>query len=30
MDKVLDALMVAALGWVAVCLWLLWRGLRTR
>lgn len=30
MDKVLDALMVVAVAWIGVCLWLLWRGPRTR
>lgn len=30
MDRLLDVLMVVAVAWVGVCLWLLWRGLRTR
>lgn len=30
MDKLLDALTVMTLGWIGVCLWLLWRGPRTR
>lgn len=30
MDKVLDVLMAAALFWVAACLWLIARDLRTR
>jgi hypothetical protein len=30
MDRLLDVLIVMSLGWIGVCLWLIWRGLRTR
>ena len=30
MDRLLDVLMVVAVGWIGVCLWLMWRGPRTR
>lgn len=30
MAKLLDVLMALTLAWIGVCLWLIWRGLRTR
>lgn len=30
MDRLLDALLMVAVAWVGACLWLIWRGLRTR
>lgn len=30
MAELLDVFMVLTLGWIGVCLWLMWRGPRTR